>query len=71
MCKRGLILVSEGNAVQTGKEQIVCRVTKRANGRAITGTKVFQELERLGVSTAIIDSLWKAQESCTEAREKE
>lgn len=63
--------MSEGNAVQPGQKQMICRVTKRPNGRALTGTKVFRELERLGVSTAIIDSLWKAQESCTEAQEKE
>jgi len=60
--------VSEGNAIQSG--QMICRVTKRSGGSELTGKKVFRELERLGVSATIIDSLWKAQESHVETQEK-
>jgi len=49
---------------------MICRVTKRSGGSELTGEKVFRELERLGVSATIIDSLWKAQESHVEVQEK-
>lgn len=49
-------------------EQMIYRVTKRSVGKEATGEKVFRELERLGVSATIIDSLWKAQESRIETK---
>lgn len=54
--------MSEGNAVQSGQAQLICRVTKRSKGSELTGAKVFCGLERLGVSAAIRESLRNAQE---------
>lgn len=53
----------EAGAGISNQEQLVCRVTKRSGRREPTGTKVFQELERLGVSPAILESLKSAQKS--------
>jgi len=58
-----LILVREANVAVSSQKQMVCRVTKRSGGREITDTKVVQELQRLGVSSTILDSLRTAQEN--------
>lgn len=60
--------MSETNAVIPDQKQMVCRVTKRSAGREITGTKVFRELQRLGVSPTILESLRTAQENRQESQ---
>ncbi len=60
--------MSETNATGPDGKQLVGRVTKRPGGRERTGAKVFQELERLGVSTSILDCLKIAQESLPEGK---
>lgn len=60
--------MSETNAVYSDRKQLVGRVTKRPGGRERTGAKVFQELERLGVSASILDCLKTAQESFPEGK---
>ncbi len=57
--------MSEGNAIQQGQAQLICRVTKRSGGSELTGAKVFCGLERLGVSAEIRESLRNAQEKQT------
>lgn len=64
MC-RGVILVSKAEVVHSEQKHLVCRVTKRSVGRENDGTKMFRELERLGVSNTILESLRKAQERQT------
>ncbi len=58
----------EANVAVSSQKQVVCRVTKRSGGREITDTKVFQELQRLGVSPTILESLRTAQENRQESR---
>lgn len=60
--------MSETNAIGHDGKQLVGRVTKRSGGRERTGAKVFQELERLGVSPSILDCLRTAQESLPEGK---
>ena len=58
----------EANVAVSSQKQMVCRVTKRSGGREIIDTKVFQELQRLGVSPTILDSLRTAQENRQEGQ---
>lgn len=58
----------EANVAVSGQKQMVCKVTKRSGGREITDVKVFQELQRLGVSPTILDSLKTAQENRQEGQ---
>lgn len=55
--------MSEAEAVRSEQKYLVCRVTKRSGEKRSSGEKMFRELERLGVSTTILESLWKAQEN--------
>ena len=54
--------MSEAGAVRSEQRDLVCRVTKRSEEKGSSGERMFRELERLGVSAAILESLWKAQE---------
>ena len=58
--------MSEADAVVSSQKQMVCRVTKRSADREITDTKVLLELQRLGVSATILESLRTAREDRTE-----